>query len=67
MDARTRKLYDAKMRKAGSCSLKKRFVTRGRALEAMGRLCRDTGEPVSAFTVYRCDHCGLYHVGHRRR
>lgn len=51
-------------RRAG-CVGKIRHDTKGGALVHRGRMV-DQGAAAGAFEVYRCRHCGGWHVGHAR-
>lgn len=51
--------------KASSCRRKVRHATEQAAWHALRRTQKNTGE--LALTVYRCQHCGGWHVGRARR
>jgi hypothetical protein len=44
---------------------KRSYVKRGVAKRALVRSALDYGEPRGWWNAYRCDHCQLFHIGHR--
>jgi hypothetical protein len=49
------------------CYSKIQFSTRKAAQDSMARLRRNhpAEKNHAKLTVYKCEHCGLYHLGHR--
>lgn len=54
------------MSRARECGTKQRHATRAEAKAHRAALVR-SGSPVSGLSIYRCPHCGAFHVGHRKR
>lgn len=49
------------------CTRKKAYRSRREARRAVKRSARAWHEQRSDLTVYRCDFCDGWHLGHRRR
>lgn len=49
---------------ARGCQRKKAHETKDQARAHLERLIRN-GAARTALEIYRCKHCGSYHVGHR--
>lgn len=54
------------MSRARECGSKQRHPDRGAALRHFQSLVR-YGTAPGRMSVYRCPHCGAWHVGHRKR
>ena len=52
-------------RRRRSCDRKERHQTRQSAEEQLNALIRKRGASPYYMHVYKCRHCGAYHVGHR--
>lgn len=59
--ARFRKRRKPTRSRARSCRGKRRYVHPAAALRDAKRLMTENGHH---FSVYRCEFCGAYHVGH---
>lgn len=46
---------------------KRSYVNRKTAKQALKRSAWDYEEPRLAWNAYRCEHCNLFHIGHRER
>ena len=50
-----------------SCTKKLAWAQKREAKRAADDSARTYGEPRDAWRAYRCDHCGLHHIGHVNR
>lgn len=55
------------MTKARTCGQKARHASKADAERHLFALVRNTGTAPRGMSVYRCPHCGSWHVGHRKR
>lgn len=55
------------MTKTRECGTKQRHATKWAAKAHVWSLVKRTGTRPGAMAIYRCKHCGDWHVGHAKR